>query len=82
MQDEECPRCSSTIGPYTQDESGCPRCRNDRFAFARAIRLGRYTGELREAILHLKTNVDEVLGESMGEKLGEKLLITNRRHKN
>lgn len=73
MRDDECPRCSSTIGPYTADEAGCPRCRNHRFQFERAIRLGRYDGKLRDAILHLKTNVDEVLGESLGQCLAQKL---------
>src|SRR5690242_10052802 len=43
-----CPRCARTVGPFANLDGGCTRCRDDRFAFDRAVRLGAYDGLLKE----------------------------------
>src|SRR5262249_51786099 len=62
-----CPRCSSTVGPFVDLSQGCPVCRNVRFFFSGATRLGPYDGLLREVILRLKSWSGEGLAELVGE---------------
>jgi predicted amidophosphoribosyltransferase len=62
-----CPRCSSTVGPHTDVSDGCPQCRNEGFAFDRAIRLGQYEGLLRDFVLRMKYSGGEGLAEAAGE---------------
>ncbi|MGE3808133.1 MAG: ComF family protein [Gemmataceae bacterium] len=66
-----CPRCAGTVGPYTATEVGCFSCRDDRFSFERAIRLGPYDGLLRDVVLRMKLPSGEGLAEVMGEIWGE-----------
>jgi ComF family protein len=61
-----CPRCASTVGPFTLLENGCSRCRDDSFHFERAVRLGPYDGLLRELILRMKHGSGESLAELVG----------------
>src|SRR4051794_32515290 len=61
-----CPRCSSTVGPFTNLDKGCPSCRDTVFPFERVVRLGPYEGQLREAILRLKQATGEGLAEVLG----------------
>lgn len=61
-----CPRCSSTIGPYSNVANGCPACRNESFAFDRVFRLGPYEGRLREVVLRMKHPSGEDLADAMG----------------
>ena len=63
---EACPRCAGSIGLYTATEEGCPRCRDDRFSFDRAFRLGPYAGELRDVVLRMKDGSGEALAETVG----------------
>jgi ComF family protein len=51
---------------YAATEEGCPRCRDDRFAFDRAFRLGPYAGVLRDVILQMKEGSGEALAETVG----------------
>ncbi len=67
-----CPRCASTIGPYAQVADGCPRCRDERFAFDQAVRFGEYEGLLREVVLRLKHHSGECLAEEMGALWAER----------
>jgi ComF family protein len=62
-----CPRCAGTIGPFACIDGRCAACRDEAFAFERAIRLGRYEGLLREVILRLKNQRGESLAELLGE---------------
>jgi ComF family protein len=62
-----CPRCSSTIGPFSDVHDGCAACRGQSFAFDRTFRLGPYEGVLRELILKMKHHSGEVLAELLGE---------------
>ena len=66
-----CPRCAGTVGPFVASEAGCPACRDERFHFERAIRLGPYDGLLRDVVLRLKHPSGEGLAEIMGEIWGE-----------
>lgn len=61
-----CPRCSSSVGPHSVVEQGCPRCRDVVFHFERVLRLGPYEGLLRELILRLKQPAGEGLAEQLG----------------
>src|SRR5262245_59357765 len=61
-----CPRCAGTVGPYAHVEGGCPRCRDERFAFDAAVRHGPYDGLLREVVLRLKHHSGEPLAEAVG----------------
>jgi ComF family protein len=61
-----CPRCSSSVGPHTSTDDGCPTCRAHSFGFQQALRLGPYDGALREVILRLKSRTGEELAEVMG----------------
>jgi len=66
-----CPRCSSSVGAFSDLAEGCPRCRDDRFHFDGTIRLGPYEGLLREVILSVKYGGDETLGECVGRLWAE-----------
>jgi ComF family protein len=61
-----CPRCASTTGPFANVEDGCTRCRDERFAFDGAVRLGEYDGLLRDVVLRLKHQSGECLAEEVG----------------
>ncbi|MCI0680816.1 MAG: ComF family protein [Gemmataceae bacterium] len=49
-----CPRCCSSVGPHVHLEQGCIHCRDESFAFDRAVRVGPYDGVLRSTILRMK----------------------------
>lgn len=61
-----CPRCSSSIGPYTDLRDGCPACRAQPLAFDEALRLAPYEGLLREIILRIKRPGGEDLADVIG----------------
>jgi ComF family protein len=58
-----CPFCAATVGPFANVDRGCLSCRNQDFAFDRAVRLGPYAGALRDVILRLKHGHAEGLAE-------------------
>lgn len=62
-----CPHCAGTIGPFAAIEGRCRACRNERFPFEKAVRLGPYDGMLAEVILRLKHQTAEGLAELLGE---------------
>jgi len=62
-----CPRCAATVGPFVHLEGGCASCRDERLHFEQVLRLGPYTGRLREAILRMKHARDDGLAELLGE---------------
>src|SRR5690606_29297411 len=65
-----CPRCGGDVGPYEADGVGCSFCRGRRWRWERLIRLGRYEGELREAITAMKFQAWRRVGRELGELLG------------
>src|SRR5215207_9148201 len=46
-----CPLCASPVGEFAYLDDGCIRCRDEKYAFDGAFRLGPYDGALREANL-------------------------------
>jgi ComF family protein len=69
---ESCPRCAGRVGPYAVVEGRCVACRGEPFGFDEALRLGRYEGVLREAVLRLKRHTGEGLAELLGELWAER----------
>jgi len=63
---ETCPRCAHAVGSYAETAQGCAQCRDDRFAFESAFRLGPYDGVLRDLILAAKHRPGEQLAENVG----------------
>ena len=63
---DTCPRCAATVGPHTDTSDGCPACREAKFPFGAAVRLGPYDGRLREAILRAKQPGGEGIAETLG----------------
>lgn len=61
-----CPRCTSTVSRHADVSAGCAGCRDDRFQFASATRLGPYDGPLRDAILRMKHQSGETLAAHVG----------------
>jgi ComF family protein len=61
-----CPRCLSTVGEHADVTDGCANCRNERFQFDSAFRLGPYDGILRDTILTMKLRNSEMLGDCVG----------------
>ena len=59
-----CPRCGNSVGPHADTAGGCPRCRDSRLPFERALRLGPYEGKLREIILRMKRRDGELAAEA------------------
>jgi len=74
---QSCPRCAATVGPFVDLAGGCVHCRNESFAFERAVRLGVYENTLRDVILRLKSLHGEGLAERVGQlwaaQAGDKL---------
>ncbi|MGH7199330.1 MAG: ComF family protein, partial [Planctomycetaceae bacterium] len=67
-----CDRCGAPVGPYSDTSSGCVRCRDDRFAFERAVRLGVYDGALRTLCLRGKEPRGAALTAAAAELLFER----------
>jgi len=64
-----CPRCASTVGPFSEVDKGCPACREKPFSLDSTVRLGPYEGRLRDIILMMKTIIGEGIAEHMGSLL-------------
>ena len=68
-----CPRCAGSVGIGVVDADGCGTCRVLRLGWSRAVRLGPYAGELREAVHDLKYRGWRGIGESLGAELGRRV---------
>jgi ComF family protein len=64
-----CFRCGAPVGPYLETSDGCVHCRDDRFAFERAVALGVYDESLRLACLSIKSSGAEALAAALGHLL-------------
>jgi ComF family protein len=65
----ECVICAAPVGPYLDTSRGCIHCRNDKFHFARIIRLGVYRDQLRRAVLRAKQGTGEALTRTLADLL-------------
>ena len=67
-----CPRCASTVGPHVNLLGGCLRCRDERFGFDQAVRMGPYQNGseaenlLRTVILRMKSKSGQGLADVIG----------------
>jgi predicted amidophosphoribosyltransferase len=72
-----CGRCGGTVGPFEADGEGCGSCRQQRLPWEKAIRLGPYSGLLRDAVMDLKFHrwrqTGAQLGRALGQVIGEEL---------
>lgn len=66
-----CERCASPLPPLWGIVDECPRCRGRQYRFDRALALGAYRDDWREAVLKMKRRVHEPLVRSVGRLLGE-----------
>lgn len=73
------PRCAGSVGPHEADGEGCSDCRTKRLPWDRALRLGPYSGDLRNAVLDLKFRAWRQTGTELGRSLGQRLAHTLHR---
>jgi ComF family protein len=76
---DRCERCSAPVGPHLVTTDGCSRCRDESWAFARAVSLGVYDGPLRSAVLRMKQRGGEPLAAALAELLVEQQSAPLRR---
>lgn len=68
-----CRRCGATVGMHESDDTGCSHCRGRKFPWERMVRLGEFSGLLREMVLEVKFTRWRRLGDDLGRLLGEAL---------
>ncbi len=73
-----CPRCGMSVGPGElaggpRRAPGCTRCRDNRFPWARMVRLSEHEDPVRSAVLQMKFGAWHRLGEELGRELGHRL---------
>jgi predicted amidophosphoribosyltransferase len=68
-----CRRCGSTVGPHDADDTGCSVCRGKTMEWDRMLRLGAFSGLLREMVLEVKFTRWRRLGDELGGLLGAAL---------
>jgi hypothetical protein len=56
-----CLRCGQIVGPHADITDGCAGCHRVGYGFQSVVRLGKYDGRLREAVLRMKTSAGESL---------------------
>jgi predicted amidophosphoribosyltransferase len=72
-QDSVCWRCAGSVGPHETDGDGCASCRSIKLRWDRALRLGRYEGIIKEAILDLKFRGWRKTGLELGSAAADEL---------
>lgn len=70
----KCPRCAAGMNCPSPFGDRCANCLKTEFKFARTIAIGNYTGLLRELVVRMKNQHDEVLAIQLGRLLGYQLL--------
>jgi predicted amidophosphoribosyltransferase len=68
-----CRRCGSTVSPHEADDTGCSWCRDKKLRWERMIRLGEFSGLLREMVHEVKFTRWRRLGHDLGRMLGESI---------
>lgn len=70
-RDRVCPRCAGDQNPV--DTDNCHACRHRRLRFGRAVALGKYQGQLREAVIAMKRQAHAPLTLAVGQLLAERV---------
>ncbi len=68
-----CRRCGATVGMHEADDTGCGTCRRRKLPWERMVRLGAFSGLLRQMVLEVKFTRWRRLGDDLGRLLGEAL---------
>ena len=71
--DRVCWRCAGSVGPHETDGDGCASCRGRKLHWDRAIRLGKHSGIIRDAVLDLKFRRWRKSGMQLGHAMGDEL---------
>lgn len=61
-----CRRCGGTVPVTGGDAEGCLWCRRHRLQLDATVVLGRYEGELRQAVLQMKKPTGEAMARALG----------------
>lgn len=69
-----CRRCAAPVPALPVQAESCPRCREQKLWFDRAVALGPYDGRLRELVLRMKCDGQETVAHSLGELLCRSLI--------
>ena len=64
-----CPHCAARVSVVSQQENGCPLCRDAHFHFETTYALGSYEGALRDVVLRMKHVAGEALAMAVGDLL-------------
>lgn len=72
-----CARCSAPIPESAGQMEDCTHCRDESWAFRRAMSLGVYDGALRDSVILMKRPYFDSLSLQMGLQLAEKLLTNH-----
>jgi ComF family protein len=64
-----CRRCGASLTRQSDRLDGCEQCEHDRLHFAEVVRLGRYQGPLRTAVLRIKRPRDQALSVALARWL-------------
>lgn len=65
-----CGRCGASVGPAEVIPAGCASCRNAPVAVDRFVRLGAYSGRLREWVRAIKYRGWAEMADALGRRLG------------
>jgi predicted amidophosphoribosyltransferase len=68
-----CWRCAGSIGPHESDGDGCATCRSTKLSWDRSLRLGRYEGIVKDAVIDLKFRKWRLTGKELGQTSGKVL---------
>ncbi|HMP77874.1 MAG TPA: hypothetical protein PKD54_00340, partial [Pirellulaceae bacterium] len=65
-----CPYCHTSRPQGVRGDLRCHRCRTANLHFERVIAVGHYTGILRDSVLEMKAQVNDIMAVNFGRLLG------------
>jgi ComF family protein len=68
-----CSRCAAPVPEANGVRLECNHCRGDKLRFERAIALGSYEGLLRQLVMRMKTDRNELIAQTLTELAWHKL---------
>lgn len=70
-----CPRCGAASATAKFPDDRCPLCRKYEFQFDQALAIGNYTGLMKQLIVEMKGQFDEVLALQLGRLLAGQIRL-------